>query len=117
MANGLYYIPSLSCDVGYTAGQSNIACYKIVRTVMTWNNAQAYCMGDTNAGHLVFVRSTEDAAFLKSMLTAASNNAPIWIGLRDTVGTAPNGRGTFTWNFGSAPSYVGGTLPLTYTNW
>ena len=112
---GAFLRSSNSCTVGYATGPGNIACYRIVRTVKSWIDAQAFCSADTPAGHLVFIRSAEDDTFIKSTLVASVNAANIWIGLRDLAGTALNGQGTFTWSYGN--NAAAGTIPLTYTNW
>ncbi|KAL3836968.1 hypothetical protein ACJMK2_022370, partial [Sinanodonta woodiana] len=89
--------PQSICKQGYTMYGSS--CFRVNKTPLTWNNAQATCAGD--GGNLASLLSVYESAYVDVITSDIST--PIWIGLSDSK--VP---GTYSWADG---------WPLRYTKW
>ena len=78
-------------------------CFLIVKTAMTFDDAESYCQSYSTPGrsaHLVSVANRNDSQFIGRYAAAAGANFRIWIGYTDAAS-----EGNFIWTDGSTPGY------------
>ena len=90
-----YHIPS-------DASTYNSHSYKLYTERKTWKEARTYC--SNLGGHLVTIGSSEENAFLVSLMSKISSSEDVMIGLSDID------------DEGNWSTWVTGE-PVTYTNW
>eukprot|EP00057_Strongylocentrotus_purpuratus_P027588 XP_011682062.1 PREDICTED: uncharacterized protein LOC100892438 isoform X2 [Strongylocentrotus purpuratus] len=85
----------------------NGSCYQFVQYSerLTWEAAEDHCQSTVENGHLVSIRSRDEAIFIHYMMTShwPVTESDTYIGLGNR-----NYRGIFQWTDGS---------PMTYTDW
>uniref|UniRef100_A0A3Q2PGB0 C-type lectin domain-containing protein n=1 Tax=Fundulus heteroclitus TaxID=8078 RepID=A0A3Q2PGB0_FUNHE len=99
----------------------NGRCYKYVATLMTWADAELYCL--SQGANLVSIHSLQEESFVKMLISNFDPAQGItWIGLSDAQRD-----GTFFWSDGSKlsftywnadePNNAGEPEPCVHTNW
>ncbi|XP_053379575.1 C-type mannose receptor 2-like [Mercenaria mercenaria] len=83
-------------------GQYDHSCYEIVPNAkVAWQHAEDIC--HSRGGHLVYISSLQEQAFIQRFLNRYSPSHAVWIGLSDH-----NSEGHFQWTSGA---------PVHFTNW
>uniref|UniRef100_A0A194ARQ6 C-type lectin 1 n=1 Tax=Sistrurus tergeminus TaxID=8757 RepID=A0A194ARQ6_SISTE len=59
-------------------------CYRVIKQLRTWDDAERFCSEQAKGGHLVSIESDGEAAFVAQLVAEniKQNKYDVWIGLR-----------------------------------
>ncbi|XP_052760385.1 macrophage mannose receptor 1-like [Mya arenaria] len=84
-----------------TVGQFNQSCYELLKTTMTWGNADDICR--RSGGHLVSINDATEQQYIQGFMMRHDPRSTVWVGLFDK-----GSEGVYHWLSGEK---------VTYTNW
>ncbi|XP_052817960.1 macrophage mannose receptor 1-like [Mya arenaria] len=84
-----------------TVGQFNQSCYELLKTRVTWRDADDICK--RSGGHLVSINDATEQHYIQAFMSRHGPNATVWIGLFDR-----RSEGVYHWLSGEK---------VGYTNW
>ena len=89
---------SVHADIPADSSVYNGHSYKVYNTSATWKEAESYC--ESLGGYLAVITSSQENAFVNSIVKKSGTKKHYWLGGSDEVS-----EGTWTWVTGEAFSY------------